>query len=54
MLTGGLGTLFWYIVKPGGNYILGCPPFVAGRNSLCHRVLRSEQVHNAAAEGVRG
>ena len=30
MLTGGLGTLFWYIVKPGGNYILGCPPFVAG------------------------
>lgn len=30
MLAGGLGTLFWYIVKPGGNYILGCPPFVAG------------------------
>lgn len=30
MLTGGLGTLFWYIVKPGGNYIFGCPPFVAG------------------------
>lgn len=30
MIVGGVGTLFFYIVKPGGNYILGCPPFVSG------------------------
>lgn len=30
MLAGGLGTLFFYMVMPGGNYILGCPPFVSG------------------------
>ena len=30
MLAGGLGTLFFYMVKPGGDYILGCPPFVSG------------------------
>ena len=30
MITGAVVTLFWYIVKPGGNYILGMPPFVVG------------------------
>ena len=30
MIAGAGGTLLWYVVKPGGNYILGCPPFVAG------------------------
>lgn len=30
MLVGGISCFLWYIVKPGGNYILGCPPFVAG------------------------
>ncbi len=30
MLVGGIGTLLWYIIQPGGNYIFGCPPFVAG------------------------
>lgn len=29
-IAGAVGTLFWYIVKPGSNYILGFPPFVAG------------------------
>lgn len=30
MLAGCFGTLFWYTVKPGGGFILGMPPFVAG------------------------
>lgn len=30
MITGCVVTLFWYIVKPGGNFILGMPPFVVG------------------------
>ena len=30
MIAGLGGTLFFYLVKPGGNYILGLPPFVGG------------------------
>lgn len=30
IITGTGVTLLWYIIKPGGNYILGCPPFIAG------------------------
>jgi Na+/pantothenate symporter len=29
-ITGVAGTIFWYVVQPGGKYILGLPPFLAG------------------------